>query len=108
MIELTEAQSTQLYDLFGWMITEIREQDQGSCNLHEKYFEAINQICPSIKSVSANYYDCDGERGFALRLTDQSNSLIHYNDDVNNGNYKGFAIAPNGHLEKYLKYRAKI
>lgn len=101
-IYINKSQEEKLRELLEEIGTTAKSQSQGSCTIHEDFYDRIREIVPKVTVVSCNYYDCDGKLAFAIMLTNKYNNPIKMNGSVK----KGFAFgAPRGHLEKYFKLR---
>jgi hypothetical protein len=101
-IYFNKIQQQRMLELLEKIAFDAKNQYQGNCTIHEDYFDRIKEINPSITSVSANYYDCDGRIAFALKLTDRYENCINFDGNIS----KGFAWGnPRGHLEKYIRLR---
>ncbi|HOV92989.1 MAG TPA: hypothetical protein PLC04_07940 [Candidatus Kapabacteria bacterium] len=104
IIELSEQQKSQLDKLAEEIFQAAAKQSQGYCTIQEDFFDRIREIIPEVTAVSANYYDCNGRPGFALKFDVKFTTPNAWDDD----SYIGIALAPRGHLTKYLKYRFAI
>jgi hypothetical protein len=105
-IYVTKKQTEQFDELFNNEIFEyVKNHGQGDDYSFEIFFEKITAIIPKITVIKSNHYDCDGKRGFAMNLTNKFKNKIKFFDDDSS---LGIAIAPNGYLEKYRKYRKSL
>lgn len=98
--KMSEEQLDALSDLVKTNLEAIRSQNQGTCRLHETMWDDLKAIYPALTALGANYYDCDGVRGFALKIE----PAFSYDGEK----HAGIAIAPRKHLEKYYKFRIQL
>lgn len=101
-IYFNKKQQEQMTALLDVIAEKAKLQNQGTCTIHEDFYNQIHEINQKITVVSCNYYDCDGRIAFAMILTNNYNNTIKFEGN----DYKGFVFgAPRGHLNKYYKLR---
>jgi len=90
---LNEIQTEKLGALLDGKTEKIKAGNQGSPIdgvLGDDILKSLQSISPSIKSISLNYYNCDGVVVAAIKL---NNSVLRYDNGVSTFKTKGFKIA---------------
>lgn len=72
-----------------------KTEDQGSCSMPNELFKELLIKHPEVKSITFNYYDCDGQLGCGMKC--------HPYILIEGEKHVGIGYAPRGHLNKYYK-----